>query len=99
MSDILQKVEVPVIPDEDCRTAYAKAGIIIREDMLCAGYPEGGKDACQADSGGPLVGVQGETRYLAGIVSWGISCARGEYPGVYTEVAYFIDWINSKLQN
>ena len=55
--------------------------------MLCAG--EEGKDACSGDSGSPLTceGV------FCGIVSWGEGCAEAEYPGVYTEVAYFVDWI------
>ncbi|KAH1017646.1 hypothetical protein HUJ05_008257 [Dendroctonus ponderosae] len=46
--------------------------------MLCAGYPAGGYDACNGDSGGPLI-VDG---YLAGIVSWGYQCAVANYPGV-----------------
>jgi len=50
--------------------------------MICAGVPEGGKDACQGDSGGPLV-VGGQ---LVGIVSWGLSCALPDYPGVYSNV-------------
>ncbi|KAK8402397.1 hypothetical protein O3P69_000666 [Scylla paramamosain] len=82
---VLQKVHVPTMSDEQCRISY----YIIEDSMICAGYPEGGKDACQGDSGGPMV-CNG---YLTGIVSWSYGCARPNYPGVYTEVAYFVDWI------
>ena len=60
--------------------------------MICAGIGE--KDSCQGDSGGPLVDVN---RYLVGIVSWGEGCARDGYPGVYTEVAHFVEWIKETL--
>lgn len=52
--------------------------------MICAGYAKGGKDSCQGDSGGPLVNSDD---VLIGIVSWGIGCAKQNYPGIYTNVA------------
>ncbi|XP_030013115.1 trypsin-2-like isoform X2 [Sphaeramia orbicularis] len=86
----LRCVEVPIVSHKDCDVSYPGQ---ITERMLCAGYPEGGKDACQGDSGGPLVcnGV------LQGIVSWGYGCAQPNYPGVYTKVCALLPWINDIL--
>ncbi|WP_051085277.1 serine protease [Hahella ganghwensis] len=67
-SDTLQKVDVPVVSLEECRSAYGNS---VHENNICAGLQEGGKDSCQGDSGGPLFFNQaGEFRQL-GVVSWG----------------------------
>ncbi|XP_076057671.1 trypsin-1-like [Oratosquilla oratoria] len=91
-SRTLMKVTLPIVPDTQCRADYGQE--MIADSMICAGFSEGGKDACQGDSGGPLVCVRSGTgKYLAGIVSWGYGCGLPNFPGVYTEVSYFVDWI------
>ena len=90
---VLQKVTVPIVSDAECRDAYGDSDI--EDSMICAGVPEGGKDSCQGDSGGPMACSDTGSTYLAGIVSWGYGCARPDYPGVYCEVAYFVDWIQA----
>jgi trypsin len=67
----------------------------IDADMIMAGYSSGGYDSCQGDSGGPMVvlAADGETYLQCGVVSWGYGCAEAGYPGVYSRVSYFIDWI------
>ncbi|XP_071518603.1 trypsin-1-like isoform X2 [Panulirus ornatus] len=91
VADILRKVDVPVVSDNTCRESYGVTDIA--DHMLCAGYKEGGKDTCQGDSGGPFVCLG----KLHGLTSWGYGCARPNYPGVYTEVAYFREWIDSHM--
>jgi len=90
----LQKVTVPVVSDATCRAKYRLNNIA--DSMICAGDLDvGGKDSCQGDSGGPM--IDAETKALVGVVSWGIGCGEARHPGVYTEVAYYVDWINEKV--
>ena len=60
----------------------------------------GGKDTCQGDSGGPLYysdTINSASKFVvAGITSYGYRCAVKDYPGIYTRVSYYIDWINNQ---
>ena len=47
MSNILQAVDVPVYSNEDCISKSNYTSDQITDKMVCAGYLEGGKDACQ----------------------------------------------------
>ncbi|CAK1547644.1 unnamed protein product [Leptosia nina] len=85
----LQIVSVPKVNQDACGNAYSPL-YKITPSMLCAGLPEGGKDACQGDSGGPLV----HDGKLAGVVSWGLGCARPKYPGVYAKVSALRSWLD-----
>lgn len=89
--EVLQSVQVPIVSKEACNEAHGGFGGI-PIGQICAGDPQGGKDACQGDSGGP-VAIDGR---IAGIVSWGSGCGVKGLPGVYTEVAFYRDWIASK---
>jgi len=46
---VLQHVNVPVIDNNVCEVWHRKRGINIRihDEMICAGYEYGGRDACQ----------------------------------------------------
>ncbi|XP_013099159.1 trypsin delta [Stomoxys calcitrans] len=92
VSSILMEATVPIVGYATCDINYGN----ISTGMLCAGYmTTGGVDACQGDSGGPLV-CNG---YLAGIVSWGYSCAQPGYPGIYTNVSFYDNWIVTNNQS
>lgn len=93
-SDILMKVDIPIYDQAQCVQDYSNTDAPVSDNMICAGYDAGGYDSCQGDSGGPLF-VQNDdgTDTLIGIVSYGVGCATAEYPGVYTKVANYVDWI------
>jgi trypsin len=80
----LQIIQLRTITNEKCKATH---GSSVYDGNICT-FTKTGEGACMGDSGGPLV-VDGKQ---AGVVSWGIACARG-YPDVFTRVSYFRDWI------
>ncbi|RZC31910.1 Trypsin domain containing protein, partial [Asbolus verrucosus] len=89
----LYSMEVPIVDWTFCNEQFTKSGIPLEDKVICAGAIE--KDSCQRDSGGPL--VCSDT--LSGIVSYGVHCDRENYPGIYTEVAKYINWIEQQKQS
>lgn len=102
-TSVLQRVDMPIVESKECEKAYeSQSNIVITHTQLCAGG-RNGKDACFGDSGGPLqvaAYVNGETRYVQqGVVSYGPEfCGLDGFPGVYTKVAYFMDWVLDNLK-
>ncbi|KAM8820314.1 transmembrane protease serine 6 [Eudromia elegans] len=95
ISNTLQKVDVQLIQQDICSEAYH---YMISPRMLCAGYHKGKKDACQGDSGGPLACKEPSGKwFLAGLVSWGMGCARPNYYGVYTRITQVLGWMNQTM--
>ncbi|CAL1292015.1 unnamed protein product [Larinioides sclopetarius] len=91
-SPVLRQVTVPVWDNDECDKTYRLERIT--NAFMCAGSPENGEDACQGDSGGPLMALNEEGRWeVIGIVSWGRRCGDPTFPGVYTRVTSYLDWI------
>lgn len=99
----LRKVEIPVLPVDDCiKTFRDNVFIKIGHKQICAGGVRG-RDSCIGDSGGPLQAVSrhmGESKIVQfGIVSFGKKyCAQKDFPGIYTSVAHYLDWILDTIQ-
>ncbi|RWS05137.1 Clotting factor B-like protein, partial [Dinothrombium tinctorium] len=81
----------------------------VTEKFICAGTEDGSRDSCSGDSGGPLViksnfSSSAETDsnfdgtyYQIGVISFGYQCALKDFPGVYTKVDSYLDWILSHV--
>lgn len=85
----LRYATVRVVGDDSCAKSYRKVNVdLVKDESICASRR--GVDTCQGDSGGPLVHQLAEGKWVqTGIVSWGLGCARKNYPGVYTQVSKF----------
>ncbi|KAK4884987.1 hypothetical protein RN001_001258 [Aquatica leii] len=89
-SEVLQKVDLTVIQNSKCQQELTNTKIFNSE--LCT-YGED-KDACQFDSGGPILWYDSNTRrlQLIGVISYGIGCGGG-FPSVNTRVTSYLAWI------
>lgn len=102
-SNIKLKARVDGVALEDCSATYRRQGITLANSQICAGGVRG-IDSCRGDSGGPLIGLDTTNRkrpyfYLVGVVSFGPSpCGLEGWPGVYTKIGDYVDWIERNVQ-
>ncbi|KAL5018057.1 hypothetical protein ScPMuIL_003779 [Solemya velum] len=96
--DVLKQVNLPIVDQLSCNSSFYLDGAITN-NMICAGYPNGGRDSCNGDSGGPLVCSIGGKWQLEGLTSWGYGCGDPHSPGVYTTVFNYITWIQQTIAN
>lgn len=100
-SAVKQKVGVDGVELARCNDVYKQERVQLLDGQLCAGGVTG-KDSCQGDSGGPLMGVTTDGNlqywYLVGLVSFGPTpCGQEGWPGVYTRVGKYVDWVESNI--
>ncbi|XP_055301714.1 trypsin eta-like [Sitodiplosis mosellana] len=90
----LLKTDVFVIDINFCNSSFSYEGAM-KPGMFCAGRTKGGgHDACQGDSGGLLTCAP---RTLSGVISFGNECGLPNFPGIYSDVSMYKDWIDKIL--
>ncbi|UJR23919.1 hypothetical protein I4U23_026891 [Adineta vaga] len=92
---VLRQVRVNTIANDDRRCLNS---IINPERQFCALVDGGGKDSCQGDSGGPIHQWLDDHWEQVGLVSFGRGCAEAVYPGIYTRLSFYYDWIDATMK-
>lgn len=85
----LRTTTIAVQRIEYCTSSYP----YVYYSQLCTYTP--GRDACQFDSGGPLIYKTNGRQYSAGIVSYGRQCGTS-FPSLNTRTQSYIPWIEQK---
>ncbi len=97
-------MQLPVVEQETCRKSINKLKKTrdnvpsLTNNMFCAGVPEGGKDTCLGDSGGPFALRDDGQFWAAGIVSWGVDCGQQGTYRVFTRISNYLDWIKKTMR-
>ncbi|XP_039452924.2 CLIP domain-containing serine protease B4-like [Culex pipiens pallens] len=98
-SNIRKKSFFRIQDHQSCNEGYKTRGVTLSDSQLCASREYDDSD-CHAIEGSPLMqAVGGRTHFLYGISSFGPDrCGTNGTPDVFTNVAKFVDWIESKLE-
>lgn len=98
-ADVKEKLGMDIFNKNECIGKYRNLGATISDRQICAGGTFAA-DTCRGDSGGPLMRLRPEGIWESvAVVSFGHGCGMDGWPGVYTSVAHYIDWITSTIRS
>ncbi|CRK90450.1 CLUMA_CG004144, isoform A [Clunio marinus] len=106
-NEMLQWIRLPFVNTTECAEFYSnytsgyRLRIMISNSQLCYQGRENG-DACAGDSGGPLMNeaeLNNDKFVILGLVSFGPRlCGLSNFPGVYTRVSSYVEWILRNIE-
>lgn len=100
LSPSLRSVDLPVVDngDVDSIEIYGES---LPDDVILAGFSDGGAETCEGDSGGPLLVYDPRRKIwrLSGVVSAGpvSGCAVAGAYGLYNNVAPHLMWLEAHV--
>ncbi|RZB70352.1 uncharacterized protein BDFB_004195 [Asbolus verrucosus] len=98
-SSIKRKASLKYVEQARCDKYNGRRRLSNRQ--ICVGVGNG-VDSCYGDSGGPLMldrrTGSGFATFIVGMVSYGYGQLCGSFPGVYTYVPPYIDWIDKEIK-
>lgn len=99
---IQRYVTMPLVSRDVCEERLQTNSTLGRrfrmhESFLCAGGTDR-VDSCKGSGGSPLVCQRDGAYILAGIMSWGVSCGKGD-PVVFASVAYQSSWVRRVIDS
>ncbi|ODM87006.1 Trypsin-1, partial [Orchesella cincta] len=95
-SDILRKVKIEIVKADKCKKVYKKVRMTVTDDIdvrwrIGARFLSGDKWRSSGESEGGNKGIS----VLCGIISHGHGCGRADYPGIYTRMSHYVEWIQN----
>lgn len=89
-------IHIMSISDSMYPPASQHAGNFLAGDYEDPNNPTDNQDTCQGDSGGPVYARDmNNAIHVIGLTSWGSGCAFDHYPGFYTNVCFYRNWIKT----
>lgn len=89
-----RELSLPIMSNSECSHYFG----VVSEEKICAGFTNHAKGICRGDSGGPLVCPSSHGWVQVGVASFTSKDHPEDYPGVFTRVAKYKDWIDQSMR-
>lgn len=94
VTKIATRIDIPIMSNLQCSNYFGN----LNKNKICSGFFNHAKGLCKGDSGGPLVCSTPQGWIQVGVASFMRRDDPKNYPGVFTRVSVYRDWIDKTIK-